>query len=194
MPGLVKIGRTGNELEKRISELNRHSGVPLPFECYYARKVDDEFFVEKMLHESFSDHRVRKEREFFRVSPFKVQCALQLATGEEVTPKGEVIDDNPKDAVQAIEKESKRRERWNFSDFKIPRGSILRFTKDQSIIATVDSQRTIDFRGESMSLSGAALLVLKEMGYQWNSARGGAYWEYEGETIMDIAERIREDY
>lgn len=191
MPGLIKIGRTANDLEKRIAELNRHSGVPLPFECYYARRVDDEIFVERMLHEAFSDHRVRKEREFFRVSPYKAQCALQIAQGEEVTPKQEVIDDNPADAAQALEKESKRRERWEFKDFEIPQGAMLRFTKDPSITSVVNGSFTVEFRNQTLTLSAAALQVLQEMGYQWKTARGGAYWEYEGETIMDIAERVR---
>lgn len=191
MPGLIKIGRTANDLEKRIGELNRHSGIPLPFECYYARRVEDEVFVEKMLHEAFSDHRVRKEREFFRVSPYKAQCALQIAQGEEVTPKGEVIDDNPSDAEQALEKESKRRDRWEFEDFQIPEGAILRFTKDPNITAKVNGNYSVEFRNQTMTLSAAALLVLQEMGYKWKSARGGAYWEYDGETITDIAERLR---
>jgi RNase P/RNase MRP subunit p29 len=192
MPGLIKIGRTANDLEKRIGELNRHSGVPLPFECYYAREVTDEAYVERMLHEAFSDHRIRKEREFFRISPYKAQCALQIAEGREVTPKGAVIDDNPQDAEEAIEKENKRRDRWIFSDFKIPAGAILRFTKDTNITAVVKDGFTIEFRGEDTTLSGAALVVLGEMGYRSRTARGGAYWEYEGETIMDRAQRLRE--
>ena len=36
MPGLIKIGYTDNTIEKRMKELSRHSGVPLPFTCYYA--------------------------------------------------------------------------------------------------------------------------------------------------------------
>lgn len=38
MPGLVKIGFT-ESLEDRIKYLSAHSGVPLPFECYYAAEV-----------------------------------------------------------------------------------------------------------------------------------------------------------
>ena len=35
MPDLVKIGRTTN-LEERLRSLSTHSGVPVPFEVFYA--------------------------------------------------------------------------------------------------------------------------------------------------------------
>jgi len=40
MPGYVKIGRT-SDLKERIRSLSRPSGVPLPFEVYYASEVED---------------------------------------------------------------------------------------------------------------------------------------------------------
>ncbi len=35
MPGLIKIGRTTN-LEQRVKSLSSDTGVPLPFEVFYA--------------------------------------------------------------------------------------------------------------------------------------------------------------
>lgn len=64
MPGYVKIGRTTN-LEQRIRSLDT-TGVPLPFECFYACTVNDSAFVEKQLHDAFLDHRVRSSREFYK--------------------------------------------------------------------------------------------------------------------------------
>lgn len=46
MPGLVKIGFK-ESLEYCIKSLSAHSGVPLPFECYYAAEVDDTVRVER---------------------------------------------------------------------------------------------------------------------------------------------------
>jgi hypothetical protein len=40
MDGLVKIGRTAN-LEDRVRSLSVHSGVPVPFEVFYACRVND---------------------------------------------------------------------------------------------------------------------------------------------------------
>ena len=41
MPGMVKIGRTGRQVEARLSDLYS-TGVPLPFECEYAARVKDQ--------------------------------------------------------------------------------------------------------------------------------------------------------
>ena len=71
-------------------------------------------------------------------------------------------------------------------------GSVLRLTKDSMITVVVDGERTVSYGGESMSLSGAALKGLKTLGYNWKSAHGAAYWEFEGETIWDRYERMRE--
>ncbi|TSC84444.1 MAG: hypothetical protein G01um101417_250 [Parcubacteria group bacterium Gr01-1014_17] len=49
MPGYVKVGRTSN-LHERIRSLNRPSGVPLPFEVYYASEVRDSQKDEQWLH------------------------------------------------------------------------------------------------------------------------------------------------
>ena len=73
---LVKVGRTTN-LEERMRSLSSHSGVPVPFECYYACEVQDGQDVEKRLHFAFGDHRINPKREFFRISPERVQMILE---------------------------------------------------------------------------------------------------------------------
>jgi hypothetical protein len=193
MPGLIKIGRTTTSVKQRMSELNAPAGIPLPFTCYYAARVDDCAKVERKLHEAFGDHRVRERREFFRLSPHRAQAALELAALEDVTPREEIIDDFPEDAELGLIRETKRRVLPTFAQYQIPIGSILKLTKDQNITATVDGERSVSFNGESMALSAAALSALRSMGYNWKSAHGAAYWEYDGETIWDRGERLRED-
>jgi hypothetical protein len=46
MPGYIKIGKTG-DLGTRVKDLSRATGVPLPFEVFYAAEVDDVDFVER---------------------------------------------------------------------------------------------------------------------------------------------------
>ena len=65
MPDLLKIGRTTN-LEKRIKQLSSDTGVPVPFECYFACEVGNGIEVEKRLHFGFGDHRINPKREFFK--------------------------------------------------------------------------------------------------------------------------------
>ena len=40
MPGLVKIGYT-TDLKRRIKELSQPSGIPAPFECFFAVEVEN---------------------------------------------------------------------------------------------------------------------------------------------------------
>ena len=46
MPNFVKIGKTTTTVEQRMRALDT-TGIPLPFECYYAARVRDMNFVEK---------------------------------------------------------------------------------------------------------------------------------------------------
>jgi len=193
MPGLIKIGRTTTSVKQRISELNQPAGIPLPFTCYYAARVEDCVKVERKLHEAFGDHRVRDRREFFWLSPHRAQAALELAALEDATPREEIIDEFPEDAELGLIRETNRRVLPTFSQYQIPIGSTLRLTKDSNVTAVVDAERSVFFNGQSMALSAAALSALRSMGYDWKSAHGAAYWEFEGESIWDRGERLREN-
>jgi hypothetical protein len=69
MPGLVKIGLTNDTVEARLTTLSSHTGVPLPFECYFAAEVKDSARIEKILHQLFAEARINPKREFFRLDP-----------------------------------------------------------------------------------------------------------------------------
>ncbi|MXY80261.1 MAG: GIY-YIG nuclease family protein, partial [Chloroflexi bacterium] len=98
MPGLVKIGHT-DDIARRLRDLDK-TNIPLPFECVVAVEVKDEKQTEQLLHDVFSDHRVRQSREFFEVSADRVRAAFRLTGGSDVTPKsGGVVDDDAKVAV-----------------------------------------------------------------------------------------------
>ena len=89
MPGLVKIGGTSRaNVQARMDELYS-TGVPAPFTCEIARRVDRYSEVESALHTVFEPSRVPSGREFFRVTLDQVAAALGLAGGEDVTPEGD---------------------------------------------------------------------------------------------------------
>ena len=54
MPGIIKIGWTDNSVEQRRKELDK-TGTPLPFTCYFAKRVDDPRLVESNLHAAFDE-------------------------------------------------------------------------------------------------------------------------------------------
>jgi hypothetical protein len=182
MPGYIKIGMTALPVEKRMMSLDT-TGVPLPFECYYAARVDDMVKVEKALHEAFGDHRVRKSREFFQLDPYKAKVILQLLAIEEVTPRAEVVD--TADDGEALAKARKDRSNFTFTAANVPAGSVITFSKGDGITANVLDDRRIEFRGTVTSLSAAALLVVHELGYTWKTIAGPDYWLYDGETLSE---------
>lgn len=190
MPGYVKIGRTSN-LEQRIRSLDTTS-VPLPFECFYACTVRDANFVEKQLHDTFLDHRVRSSREFFEISPERVVSALKIKIGEieNVTPKQDFVE-NIEDQ-QALNQARSRRSVFNFKMVDIPIGAEIYYINDENIKARVTSlrgQKTIEFEGEQTSPSAAAQKLL---GYPYQ-VQGTVYWMYEGETLDERHRRIESE-
>ncbi len=177
MPGYVKIGRTSNDLDRRIKELSSSTSIPLPFTCFYARTVSDAAKVENLLHRAFGNKRVNPKREFFLADPSKVVEDLQLLKIEDVTPTHELIEDAAdRAALTAI---SRRRDRFRFSQAKIPVGATLRFARDKSITATVIDDHQIELNGKTTSLSQSAKDLL---GYRYG-VQGTVYWLYKGETL-----------
>ena len=186
MPGLIKIGRTTN-LKQRMATLDT-SGVPLPFQCYYAATVSDSTFVEGRLHTAFGDFRVREKREFFRLDPYRAKAALEIAAISEVTPTGEIVADQ--DDLESLVKAQARAPAFRFSIVNVPVGSVLHFAKDESITAVVASDRWIEFEGQEVSLSAAAKTILGRQGYNWAAVQGPQHWVYEGETLAERRERL----
>ena len=57
--------------------------------------VDDAGVIEKLLHEAFSDKRVRPNREFFNCTPEQAKSALRISEkmgGKNVTPTKMVFE------------------------------------------------------------------------------------------------------
>jgi len=183
MDGLVKIGLTTTSVEERIKQLDNTS-LPLPFQCFYAAEVANAAVVENKLHKIFADKRVRSNREFFRVAANQVREAIQLAELKDVTPKTDVVvDASDIQALKNAVASEERRSRLRFSELQIPVGATLTFTKDANETCTVVADGKIEYCGQVMSPSAAALLVIRKLGYNWAAVSGSDYWEYEGETL-----------
>jgi len=183
MPDLIKIGRT-NSLDDRVRSLSTHSGIPVPFEVFYACEVPDSLKVEKHLHDAFGDHRVNPKREFFRLNPERVLSVLKLVEIKDVTPTEDVVED----AVdrETLTRERSRKQNFRFSQEDIPIGSTLHFVRDEAITAKVIDDKTINFEGKQTSLSQSALLVLsRNFGKSWTTVRGPDYWVFEGQSLSE---------
>ena len=182
MPGLIKIGYTDKTIEKRMKELSRHSGVPLPFTCYYAVETDNKN-LEKMIHEMFDDVRLSSSREFFTIAPEKAKIALEISGGKDVTPTTDIVE-NQSD-LQALEKQ-RNKNRFNFMSIGIEPNTTLEFKKDTSQTCKVMDDDQVEFRGEITSLSKSALTIITEMGYEWGKIAGPQFWMYKGKTLYEL--------
>ena len=185
MPETIKIGITDN-LERRIKELDNTS-TPLPFECYYAVEVENANAIEKKIHEGLDDKRIRQNREFFNVTPEQAKSILEIAEvmgGKNVTPTEDIVD-TPQDK-QALDNSKKKRSRFNFGMINVAPGSILEFVKDKTIICEVVDDTKVKFRDNVTSLSNSADIILREMGYDWNSVHGPRWWLYKGKALSDL--------
>ena len=186
MPDTIKVGITDN-LDRRVRELDNTS-TPLPFECYYAVEVENASAIEKKIHEGLDDKRVRQNREFFNATPEQAKAILEIAEvmgGKNVTPKEDIVE-TPQDK-QALENARKKRGRIDyFGILGIQKGTTLTFSKDKDITCTVSDNGKIIFRDKETTLSGSALLITNEMGYDWGQVQGAGYWCYQGKTLRDL--------
>jgi len=189
MPGIIKIGLTDRPVSERVLGLDNTS-VAVPFQCYYAARVDNNQRIERALHTAFGDFRVRPNREFFKLDPYKVKVILEVLAIEDVTPKNELVA-TAEDA-QALRTVAIKAGRFRFSSAGIPIGATLNFVKDMNLISTVVEDSWVVFEGEKHSLTTAALEALKKCGYNWSSVQGPEYWLYNGESVGSLRARQRE--
>ena len=192
MPDIIKIGIT-DDLKRRLRDLDNTS-TPLPFECFYALEVPDARSIEKLLHEAFDDKRVRQNREFFNCFPEQAKSALKIAEqmgGREVTPKEAVVE--TEQDRQALDTAKKKKGRVDyFGILGINVGEILTFSKDHAFNCEVKENGQVLFREELTTLSGSALIIVSEMGYNWQQVRGAGYWCYKGTTLLDLYQQSQD--
>ncbi len=156
MPGYVKIGMA-TDLKQRMKDLDT-TGVPLSFECHYARRVEDMAFVEHQLHAAFADKRVRKSREFFQILPEQARAALEIARGEPVTVDEQSSVETPDD-FESIQKAKTRRPNFRFSMLNVKPGTVLVHTNDANATCTVYDDRNVLFRDHGHVLGQSARLI-----------------------------------
>lgn len=184
MPDYVKIGFTHGSVEDRMRQLDR-TGVPLPFEVYYAATVIDAEKEEKWLHSIFADRRARDNREFFKMNPEYATLALKRVEIKEVMVENELTPEQEKEVSQARE----RRSRFHFAQFGIPIGSKLTFTRDPNVVAEVVANDKIKIGDKIDSMSNFAMNLL---GYKM-PPQGTLYFEFEGEILDDRRRRLEEE-
>ena len=191
MPSVIKIGIT-TDIKRRMRELDT-TGIPLPFRCHYAIEVEDYDIKEKLIHDAFSDHRVRKNREFFTLSPERAVSMLKAIGGREVQFGNNEMIDEDGSTFENAKIEKSLRTPFTFSSANIPVGAEITFTRDENKIAKVISDKKVEYEGEEYSLSALALKFFNELGYNWKAVSGPASFKYDGEVLSDRRLRLEEE-
>jgi hypothetical protein len=185
IPDLVKIGKTSRgSVDARLVELYS-TGVPVPFECAYAGRVEDEAKVEKAFHLAFGPYRLNPRREFFQIEPEQAIALLEIMVVEDVTPViKEEADSVDIEAKGASERLKARRPNMNFEEMGIPIGSELHFNQPPNDVVTVVSPKKVNFQGEETSLTAATRKILE---LDWN-VQPSPYWSYQGRRLSELYE------
>lgn len=196
MPGIIKIGIT-TDLKARMSQLDT-TGVPLPFKCHYAVEVEDYEKKEKGIHDAFSDNRIRPNREFFKLSPERAVSILKIIGGTEVKTEDNMVDQDGKILEMTPKLEKEFRGKFTFNEVNIPVGSELVFSRkfpndEEKKCIVANDQRKVIYEGNEYSLSSLALKLIHELGYNWKTIQGPAFWKFENELLIDRRNRLEEE-
>ena len=184
MPGIIKIGITDQEtIEERIKSLDNTS-VPKPFRFYFAIESEKYKDIEKLIHNAFSDYRIRNNREFFEMDPERAVAALKISGAPEIKLKNEMIDEEGVIINEVIQKKSAKR--FSFGYVNIPIGSELEYTRDENIKCKVVSDNEVEYNNKKYSLSKLADELLTQSGYNWKSVQGPLYFKFNEKTLFEI--------
>src|SRR5688500_212081 len=74
-PEFIKIGLTTLDPKERARQLSTGTGIPAPYAVAWKMHVRDCRIVEQEAHAKLAPHRVRNNREFFRLS---VEDAIEV--------------------------------------------------------------------------------------------------------------------
>jgi len=188
MPHMVKIGRTSGEgVERRVAELSRATGIPLPFKVAVARTVHDAGAVERALHIAFGPDRVNPAREFFSIAPERAIAIISAFPGQDLTPQAEraveqaVEASEPGTRAAVREFEKKRRPPLNFVEMGVPVGSSLMHIATGEVVQVIEPKK-VRLRGNVMSLTRAQQIM---SGADYAIAPG-RHWTFNGVPISTL--------
>jgi|GEM_PF-359537 len=82
-PSVLKIRMTERSVAQRVNEINRATGVYIPFSVRRVFKVKDAKKAESELFELFKEQRIRPDREFFEIDYFEANRTIEKYLADE---------------------------------------------------------------------------------------------------------------
>lgn len=117
----------------------------------------------------------------------RIVIAISIGEFREVTPGVVEVD---KEDKAALEKDRARRGSVKLIALGLKPGDVLTLSRDEGIFATVADDSRVNFNGEVLSLSAAALKSLHSLGHKTPAASGPGYWMFDGELLSDRRRRL----
>lgn len=180
-PGLkdmVKIGYA-KDVEHRRKQLST-TALPYPYVVYATYETHgnlEDKKLHKMIDNLNPDLRVSRDREFYVMNPedaYELLEAIAVISGTSNKLK------RSKSLNKTKEKKT-RKPPVNFKKCGIPIGAKLVFIEDSNIVATVVSDRKVEYNNEITSLSAISYSI---KGY---STPGPSFFTYKGKKVSEIA-------
>lgn len=201
-PEYVKIGYA-DDVEKRLSQLNRSECIPFAFRIYGVYEVDSRLSDKKVhaiidklnpnlrsIEEFEGKPRVREFYAMNAEDAYSILEAIAEINGRvDKLKKYELTATEEKEEEIANEVETENQEKaenFSFEKCEIPVGSTLQYINNPSIICTVVDERKVEYNGKQMYLTGVAKILLnKKVGIC-----GPRYFTYKGERLDEIRHRL----
>lgn len=201
-PEYVKIGYA-DDVEKRLSQLNRSECIPFAFRIYGVYEVDSRLSDKKVhaiidklnpnlrsIEEFEGKPRVREFYAMNAEDAYSILEAIAEINGRvDKLKKYKLTATEEKEEEIANEVETENQEKaenFSFEKCEIPVGSTLQYINNPSIICTVVDERKVEYNGKQMYLTGVAKILLnKKVGIC-----GPRYFTYKGERLDEIRHRL----
>ena len=201
-PEYVKIGYA-DDIEKRLSQLNRSECIPFAFRIYAVYEVDSRLSDKKVhaiidklnpnlrsIEEFEGKPRVREFYAMDAEDAYSILEAIAEINGRvDKLKKYKLTDTEEKEEEMANEVETETQEKaenFSFSKCGIPVGSILNYVNDPTITCTVFDDRIVEYDNKQMYLTGLAKILLgKRIGIC-----GPHFFTYQGEKLDDRRRRL----
>ncbi len=190
--GLIKIDQTnsGNYKERmRALEANGYYNVA-GLKQLFAIEVEDYETKEKLLHEVFNKHRVGSS-ELFALDYEIIQQLLLSFEGKVIFP-AELNNKEKEEVFEVSVKLRTQGEKFSFYKKGLKDGDIIRFCKDSSKVATVVSERDVEFDGQIWKLSPLTRHLFSQANNLTKSGayQGPAYFESKGIILTKLPDII----
>ena len=199
-PEYVKIGYA-DDVEKRLTQLNRTECTPFAFRLYATYEVPDRL-ADKKLHSLLDmfDANLRavdelngkkRVKEFYAMKPEKAYHALELIADLTDTNDRLVLHEvSAKDKSEGELADSIRRPKFRFINLGIKPGDYLEYINDNSIkVKVLDENRSVEFEGKEYHLSNLAQQLLGRS----SRVQGIMFFTFKGELLSRLRDRLEKD-